>query len=250
MIFGNESISTYSRSNVIIWMVLAFQAGMLNIGGLLACHSFVSHVTGFATLFGLELNRAHFWAASGMLAVPLFFLLGAMMSGFLVDLRLQLRKKPKYHIVFGVLFVLLFFVVIGGFNHVFGGFGAWHETTGDYTLLALLCLACGVQNGTITLVSRSVVRTTHLTGVTTDLGIGLVRVLNRGRLGEVAESEVKANYMRVGIILCFILGSAFGVPLFDHWEYRGFLVPTFISGTLFAITFYFQVLRDRNSVSK
>ncbi|MGZ3722461.1 MAG: DUF1275 family protein, partial [Bdellovibrionales bacterium] len=89
MIFGNESISAYSRTNVTIWMILAFQGGLLNIGGLLACHSFVSHVTGFATLFGLELNRTRYLAASGMLIVPLFFLLGAMLSGFLVDLRLQ-----------------------------------------------------------------------------------------------------------------------------------------------------------------
>src|SRR5665213_3152302 len=74
VITGNETISAYTRVNVTIWMILAFQGGLLNIGGLLACHSFVSHVTGFATLFGLELNRVHYWAASGMLAVPLFFL--------------------------------------------------------------------------------------------------------------------------------------------------------------------------------
>jgi uncharacterized membrane protein YoaK (UPF0700 family) len=245
VIFGNESISTYSRTNLTIWMILAFQAGLLNIGGLLACHSFVSHVTGFATLFGLELNRVHYWTAMGMLIVPLFFLLGAMLSGFLVDLRLQMRKKPKYYIVFGALFLILLFVVIGGFNRFFGAFGEWHETSGDYTLLALLCLACGVQNGTVALVSRSVVRTTHLTGITTDLGIGLVRVLNQKRIPlKMMEEESKANFMRIGIICSFIAGSAFGVPLFDQLQYRGFLVPTLISGLLFFTTFYFQVMAD------
>src|SRR3954471_16296681 len=100
-------------------MILAFQGGLLNIGGLLACHSFVSHVTGFATLFGLEVHDGNLRSAAGMLMVPAFFLLGAMLSGFLVDLRLKLHKKPRYYLVFGVLFVLLLAVVIGGFNGFF-----------------------------------------------------------------------------------------------------------------------------------
>src|SRR4051812_40548839 len=105
-------------------MVLAFQAGTLNMGGFMACHTFVSHVTGYATLFGFELGRQEdFKFASGMLLVPMFFLCGAMLSGVLVDLQIKLRKKPRYYIVFGVLFATLLFVVISGFNGFFGKFG-------------------------------------------------------------------------------------------------------------------------------
>src|SRR3954469_18436639 len=99
MLFGNESISTYTRANVGVWMTLAFQAGVLNMGGLLACHSFVSHVTGFATLFGLELSKGNLETSSGLLLVPLFFLIGAMISGFLIDLRLKMHLKPRYYVV-------------------------------------------------------------------------------------------------------------------------------------------------------
>ena len=245
MIYGSETISAYTRANVIVWMTLAFQGGLLNIGGLLACQSFVSHVTGFATLFGLELNQGDFTAASAMLAVPLFFLIGAMISGFLIDLRIKLHKKPGYYIVFGVMFLLLLLVVIGGFNGLFGEFGEPLQTKRDYTLLALLCLVCGVQNGLITVVSKSVVRTTHLTGITTDLGIGLVRVLNSGKLFGKIEDEGRANLMRIGIITFFILGSVVGVRLFQEFAYRGFLFPTVISGTLFFSSFYFQVVRAK-----
>jgi uncharacterized membrane protein YoaK (UPF0700 family) len=243
VIYGNDTISAYSRTNVCIWMILAFQAGLLNIGGLLACHSFVSHVTGFATLFGLEANHNHFLAASGMLLVPVFFLFGAMLSGYLVDLRLKLNKNPHYYVVFGVLFFLLLGVVVGGFNGVFGTFGEPLETKGDYTLLALLCLVCGIQNGTITLVSKSVVRTTHLTGVTTDLGIGLVRVINGWRLKGKIDGETSANFMRAGIIFFFAAGSTMGVALFENYAYRGFLFPMTISGLLFFASLYFQVIR-------
>lgn len=245
VIFGNETISTYTRSNVAIWMALAFQAGLLNMGGYMACHTFVSHVTGYATLFGYEMNRQDFGFASGMLLVPTFFLFGAMLSGVLVDLQVKLQRKPRYYVVFGVLFGLLLFVVISGFNGFFGKFGEPLTQSRDYTLMAVLCLACGVQNGTITLVSRSVIRTTHLTGVTTDLGIGLVRVMNSNLLKGKIDDEWKANFMRIGIILYFILGSASGYQLFHRWGFRGFLFPCGISGGLFFLTLYHQVIKAR-----
>jgi len=248
LIFGSETISTYTRTNVSIWLVLAFQAGYLNIGGYLACHSFVSHVTGFYTLFGHEFNRTHFWAASAMLLVPGFFLMGTMVSGYLIDLRIQMRKAPKYYIVFGIMFLLLLFVVVGGFNHLFAEFGTPMETTEDYSLLILLCLVCGIQNGMVTLVSRAVVRTTHMTGLTTDLGVGLMRVWNQKLLKKRDDGEMRANYMRIGIIVCFTLGSALAASIFEHFAYRGFIVPVIITGLLFSICFYFQVLRA-NAVS-
>jgi uncharacterized membrane protein YoaK (UPF0700 family) len=243
VIFGSENISTYTRTSMTIWMVLAFQAGILNIGGFMACHSFVSHVTGFATLFGVALGEGSYAPALSLLLVPGCFLMGAMVSGVLVDLRLKLGKKPKYYIVFGVLFALILLVEIGGFNNFFGTFGVAVADSHDYWLLAALCLICGIQNGTVSLVSKSVVRTTHLTGVTTDLGIGLVRILNRARLKGKVDGEVEANWMRAGIILSFTWGGAIGYGVFHKWGFRGFLFPTLISGGLFFLTLYFQVLR-------
>lgn len=243
MIFGNESISTYTRENMSIWMVLAFQAGLLNIGGFLAVQTFVSHVTGFATLFGVELGQGEYLHAFSLLLAPMAFFVGAMVSGILIDLRLKMKKKPRYYVVFGVLFLLLMFVDIAGFNGFFGEFGKTVNVSRDYTLLMFLCLICGLQNGTITLVSKSVVRTTHLTGVLTDLGIGIVRILNRRKLQGQLDNEGQANLMRIGIISFFVLGSAVGVIVFTKMGFRGFILPTLISGILFGLTFYFQVFR-------
>ncbi len=245
MLYGTSSISAYTRGNVCIWMVLAFQAGLLNIGGLLACHSFVSHVTGFATLFGLQANSGDWVAALGMLVVPGFFLLGAMLSGFLVDLQIKMHQQPRYYVVFGAIFLELLLVVIGGFNHIFGEFGEAIDKTRDYSLLALLCMICGTQNGLITLVSKSVVRTTHLTGITTDLGIGLVRVLNSGRLFGKIDDEGRANFTRMGIIIFFTFGSVVGVRIFNAFQFRGFIFPAAITGGLFFLTVYFQIVRRK-----
>jgi uncharacterized membrane protein YoaK (UPF0700 family) len=245
MIYGHQSISTYTPSNVLIWMALAFQAGLLNIGAFMACHRFVSHITGFATFFGVEVSKHDYPNALGMLLVPVLFLCGAMLSGQLVDIRLKLGKKPKYYLVFGILFFILIGIVISGFNGVFGKFGEPLRHTSDYALLSLLCLVCGMQNGMITTVSKAVVRTTHLTGITTDLGIGIVRVLNRRKLKGDTSEDARANLMRIGIIFFFGSGSVVGGLIFTHIGYQGFLLPSLIYGILFATMFYYQVVRPQ-----
>lgn len=221
---------------------MAFQAGILNMGGFMACHRFVSHVTGFATFFGYEANLPNNTHAIGMLAVPLFFLFGAMLSGQLVDIRLKLHIKPKYYITFGLIFLLTLIVFFGGMSGLFGEFGEPLSYSRDYTLLALLCLICGIQNGTITTVSKSVVRTTHLTGITTDLGIGIMRYINRDKINY-SPDDGNANLMRLGIILFFVLGSIVGGFVFTHFQYGGFLIPVITSGMLFWLMLYFQVYK-------
>jgi uncharacterized membrane protein YoaK (UPF0700 family) len=247
MLSGNQSISHYTRSNITLWMVMAFQAGMLNVGGFLGFQRFVSHITGFASYFGRDMAMFHYGHALGMLAVPGFFLLGAMISGWLVDIRLAQGQKPKYYIAFGVIFALILANLIGGVFGWYGGFGESFELGRNYFPLALLCLACGIQNGTITSVSRSVVRTTHLTGITTDLGIGIARVMNRQKLPKPMHDEVRANLMRAGIIVFFGLGSVVGGFAFQAYEYGGFILPAVTSGNLFMITYYYQVVRQRPS---
>lgn len=238
-----------------VWMTLALQAGLLNMGGLMASQTFVSHVTGFATLASFEYESGRHSHSFGLLLLLFAFLAGSMVSGLLVDLRMQLNKKPKYYIVFGALFLTSLFVVIGGFNNAFGEFGQAPADFRGYSLVIMLCFICGLQNGTVALVSKSVVRTTHLTGITTDLGIGLVRTLNRQRLQKSPNSanvesfalEGKANLMRIGIIVFFSLGSLLGFPIYRALKFRGFIFPCAISAMLFASAFYFQVLRHRRN---
>lgn len=245
MLYGNESISHYSPGNVFIWMTMAFQAGLLNIGGFLAGHKIVSHVTGFATLYGHEISKGS-GEASGMLIVPIFFLIGSMISGYFVDIRLKLKKKPRYYITFGMMFFLCCLIWGLGILGYFGLFSESYEGISSHLLLLLLCLTCGIQNGTISTVSRSVVRTTHLTGITTDLGLGLVRILNRKKIADtINPDEGRANLMRIGIISFFVLGSITGGFLFGELGFHGFILPVLISGSLFWAMIYFQVIKPR-----
>ena len=97
-----------------------------------------------------------------------------------------------------MLFALILAVEIAGFNKAFARFGEPFGRSSDYFLLGALCLICGIQNGTVSLVSKSVVRTTHLTGLTTDLGIGLVRVFNKKRLGNKVDGKIMGEKIYIG----------------------------------------------------
>ncbi len=223
---------------------MAFQAGVLNIAGYLTCHRFVSHITGFATLFGSELALNNWNQAIRFLTVPIFFLLGVILSGFLIDIRIIKKERPKYYVIFGVIFTLIFALYILGNLGFWGDFGEPLNQTRDYYLLAILCLTCGLQNGAITSVSRYVIRTTHLTGLTTDLGIGLARILNIKKLDKIAKNEFKPTIMRIVIILFFTFGSIAGAVTFNSFHFKGFFLPMTISGFLFLLMLYYHFIKE------
>jgi uncharacterized membrane protein YoaK (UPF0700 family) len=128
------------------WFLLALLAGMINVGGYMACHTFVTHVTGFATLFGAELVIGNFKQGIGILSVPLFFILGAMISAFLVERPMSMGRPPRYARAMTIATACIFVAAVGGMLGWFGKFGGKSDVGRDYLLLAMLCMASGLQN--------------------------------------------------------------------------------------------------------
>ncbi|MFO1077914.1 MAG: DUF1275 family protein, partial [Planctomycetota bacterium] len=93
--------------------------------------------------------------------------------------------------------------------------------------------AMGIQNAAITRISGGVVRTTHLTGVVTDLGLELSRLVTgsihvRHRVdARHRQQERRRVRLLLGIIGSFVLGGAIGTALFDHLE-RWSMVPAVV----------------------
>lgn len=248
MFSGPNSINQFNPRNIAIWFSMAFQGGAINAGGFLACHRFVTHTTGFATYFGTEFALGHIQAAIGFLTVPIFFLIGAMTSGFFVERNISLGKSPRYEWMFGFIVVTMVYIALAGSYGSFGPFGDAQSLIHDYVLLALLCLCSGIQNATITSASGAVVRTTHLTGITTDLAIGLVRVLTTGRSQTVRDHEKRINWVRFGLIMSFAAGSTVSALAYYRFEYWGFLGPALISLLLMALTVWKRRLAARLGV--
>lgn len=227
--FRNKSYENVGWKTYIDWFLLAFLAGSVNTGGYLACHCFVSHVTGFATLAGIDAAGGKLNSALGILTVPVYFLFGVMVSAYFTDRRVHEGKHPRYAFVMGLVTLLL--VIAGGAGILgwFGKFGAPAELNRDYFFLALLCAASGLQNAALTSASGATIRTTHLTGITTDLGIGLIRAASYEYTDPKRQLEIKANFLRSGTIFSFMIGSGSGAFLFLNWGYTGFVLPAGIA---------------------
>jgi uncharacterized membrane protein YoaK (UPF0700 family) len=164
-----------------------------------------------------------------MITVPLYFLGGVMISAYLVDRRRHLGQRPLYELVMGLATGALALVAIGGAAGFFGEFGEGIGAHEDYFLLALLCGASGLQNAALTSASGATIRTTHLTGLTTDLGIGLIRAAwlrdDQGRRSH----EIRSTILRMGTIASFFAGSGIGAVLYVRNGYLGFALPATIA---------------------
>ncbi len=227
--FSHKLDQSPNRLVIFQWLLLSFNGGFINAGGFLATGKFVSHVTGFATLFGVELVNDAFRDAWGLLSVPLFFLLGAFLAGLFIDRPLQQGKNPHFDYVMGLCAFCLFAATGGGEFLHFGVFGELLKFKQSYVLMVLLCLACGLQNGAITSSSANTVRTTHLTGLTTDFGLGLARMLTFVKDKKKLRKNSEVNRLRAASILSFILGSVAGAIVFSKIGYRGFVFPGMIA---------------------
>ena len=85
-------------------------------------------------------------------------------------------------------------------------------------------MACGLQNAMATTYSGAVVRTTHLSGMFTDIGIAIGHALRRMPL------QTRRLRLSMLIIAGFLCGAATGSLLFQAWSYRALLVPAGLTG--------------------
>jgi uncharacterized membrane protein YoaK (UPF0700 family) len=234
-----------SRSYVGFWFALAFQAGFANAGGFLACHRFVSHMTGFGTQMGVSMAHSEYFLAFEMLSAPLSFIAGAMVSAFFVDRRMALGKRPAYLTVMGIVSTVFLAVTWGGISGFFGEFGEPLLLSRDFGLLSLLCFACGMQNACFASLTLGQIRTTHLTGITTDMGTTWVKLRYMDPEAIETKRLRRVNAIRMGTFASFSVGSMIAAILFNHLGYRGFAVVVCFSVGIWAALALRQRKADR-----
>lgn len=210
--------------NRFVWALLAFQGGYVNVGGLLTVHLFVSHITGYSAHFSLELANGDYLKSIYFLLVPVFFLFGAFFSSVFTEVRKKSNQSPVYMSILAVLSSLFLVISILGTLGYFGTFGEPFQNIRDFILLSLLAFGCGTQNAIFTHYSKSVIRTTHLTGLATDLGIGMAKYFVSKDT-----NEHHINKIRIDLIISFFVGSLVATFIFPKLQYLAFLLPSIIS---------------------
>lgn len=186
--------------------ILAFVAGLINAVGLLGFkHQSISHLSGTATSLGTSVINSPFVDSYYLFMILISFLLGATISGsFLRSGSVRLGRNYSALLVLEALLLMLSVYFLES-DHMSGHYFA--------------SAACGLQNALATRFSGAVVRTTHVTGIFTDLGLMLGARLR----GE--KFDVRKALLFVLIISGFIVGGTLGAVLFPTMYFDTLFIP-------------------------
>jgi uncharacterized membrane protein YoaK (UPF0700 family) len=191
--------------------LLTMSAGSINAVGFLGVHhQGISHLTGTLSLVGTRVAAGSFAdaAAAGLIVGSFFF--GAFLSALIIR-ESSLHMGRRYGVVLTLESALLF-----GAVYLFEG----GTVAGAY----LASIACGLQNAMATSYSGALIRSTHMTGLVTDIAIAAGHAV-RGH-------PVDWFRMRLyGVLLGgFTLGGVAGAAGFARIGYRTLVFPAVLSG--------------------
>lgn len=190
---------------------LAATAGFVNATGYLGvAHRGVSHVTGQVTQLGVGVAAMDGGAAASAALLVVAFLVGATLSGVLIrSSELTDSSQRRYGAALLVESALL-------------GIAAAMQAVERGTPELVVAAAMGLQNAMASTYSGAIVRTTHVTGIATDLGI-LFGQLLRGERPEPGRAKLLAL-----LLIAFLGGTVLGGATFA-WLGRFTLVVPALS---------------------
>lgn len=224
---------------------LAWVAGYTNIIAVLVCGHVASHVTGHASQLGQAAAGGDWHLALFVGAILVAFFLGAVLSACATESARWRGIRSVYvapaALELALLAVFAQLVRLHDPTQIESGAMLWWMTM-------VASIAMGLQNATITRISGGVVRTTHLTGVLTDLGLESVRramerlAVRAGKSQRDAATHSRADdearwrlLLLASIFGAFVFGSACGVFAFQAFAHWSMIPPMALLGWVIAV---------------
>jgi len=212
--------------------LLALNAGFINAIGLLGFkHQSVSHLTGTSTFLSLALANQNAQEVLHLVLVIISFVIGAAYSGLVVG-NTALKLGRRYSVVLMTESALLCASMLS-------------LNQGSYMGHFLASAACGLQNAMTSTYSGAIVRTTHVSGLFTDLGV----ILGLRCRGQKADGRKVQLYLT--LIMGFIIGGVAGSVCFFRYQFSSMLVPCVITALIavgYGLYLHIQSRRDGKGV--
>ncbi len=205
--------------NLRLATLLSFVAGLVNITGVLAVKTLTTNVTGHFAFFAEEVLKHNYVTAITFFIFTICFLVGSFTSSFLAEY--VSLKNPEFSHLIPITLEIIVLIVVGVFGTQSGTVSIEGKLTAFFMLFAM-----GIQNSLVTNISKSTVRTTHLTGLFTDLGIELSQLFFYKNLEETKKLKTSI-YLRLSIITFFFLGCFSGGFMYHFLEIKTLLVAAF-----------------------
>lgn len=229
--FRHQGKARTFMHNLRLAALLSLVAGLVNITGVLALHTLTTNVTGHFAYFAEEFMKKDYGTAITFLLFTLCFLLGSFTSNCIVEWITQKHSRLAHVVPIAIEIVILTTI------------GLFFTSSSIYVMEGkleafLLLFAMGIQNSLVTKVSQSTVRTTHLTGLFTDLGIELSQLFFYKKPEQ--QKKLKTNiYLRLSIISFFFIGCVLG-----GFAYSSIGIKTlFIASAILVIALFYDYLR-------
>ncbi len=200
-------------ANLRLGCTLCGIAGATNAGGFLAVGQYTSHMSGILSSVADNLILGQIQLELASVVLVLSFLLGSMTTAWMVNwsLRRQMRSAFARPLLVEAGLLLIFGIFGTAISHFAGLFVP--------LTVVLLCFIMGLQNAVITKVSHAEIRTTHVTGLLTDLGIELGKVFYFNRSAFPQKVVANRRKLRIHTLL---VSSFFGGALLGAYGFKTF----------------------------
>jgi uncharacterized membrane protein YoaK (UPF0700 family) len=237
---GWTDVDRTTQANVRLGAFLAFVAGATNAGGFLAVGQYTSHMTGLLSSIADNLVQGELTLAVAAAGAILAFVAGAMTTALLVNWGLRRRLHSAYGLP-----LLLESAALLLFGLAGASIGVYAPLFLPLTVV-LLCFIMGLQNAVITKISKAEIRTTHVTGLVTDIGIELGKLLYINP--RESRDPVRANRGKLRIhgllVACFFVGGLAGALGFKYIGFKS-TVPLAIGLWILSLRPFLRDVRQR-----
>lgn len=190
--------------DLILAGLLSSIAGALNAVGFILAGSFTANMTGNISAFADHLATGAMTMAFSFLGLVVAFISGAGMAALAIQAGERWQIRSVYALVIAAEAIIL--LLTGAALAMVPG--AKHETF----LVIMLSFVMGLQNAVTTKISRARVRTTHVSGMATDVGIELAALMGGQKLRQEAIPKLRLHSLTLA---CFALGGFCGALLFQ-----------------------------------
>jgi len=221
-----RKLTARHRTHAANWQLaslLAFTAGVVDVSGFLALGQYTSHMSGLVAAMAADLHSRGIAAMLHPAIALGCFLAGAAACAVMVNWERRRDRESLFAVPVLLEALLLASLALPAVHHLI------------WLALSVLSFSMGLQNAIITKISDSVIRTTHITGMVTDIGIELGRAFYWNRSSDLP--PVASDAVRLGLlsrlVALFFAGGAIGA---FAWPHIGFLLMLPLAALLATFT--------------
>jgi uncharacterized membrane protein YoaK (UPF0700 family) len=222
------------QSHLLLGASTAAAAAMVNVAGVMVFFAYTSNITGHVATLAQEIVKGH-WYQTAIVFIWLMMFFGGSFVAQLLISRFEKTGSSTSHAL-PIILEILVLLYIGFYGHFY-----YHESLKETEVLIASLLFCmGLQNSMVAILSGNQVKTTHLTGLITDLGREVSLWLFEKH--QTPKLMVKLK-LHVTILLFYLMGGIFGGYLFLYYEFQVFYLVAII---LISVLYFHLTRRRRN----